>query len=341
MNTRVVHLGCLIGALASVAGTACKPNLEDTVSIVSTPRVLAIRSENDAGEAEFAAGEAFGMTALYADGAGIVLPSPLKWAFCNEPKPLAELGPVSPLCLDFAGSWFAPLGVGNQVEGSMPETACQQFGPEAVTLQQRPVDPDPTGGYYQPVQILAPGGGSPTVTIDETRIVCTLASPSEDVGAAYKMQYVRNRNPVIASMGVKGNANPWVSASDPNAQPNGVGVGERIVLEVAWPDCPSPVASDGGSGVSEYIACDGAEHYLLLDTASQALVDQREAIAVAWYATAGAFDVDRSGRAGDDPVTTSDNGWQAPSVAGPVTMWVVLRDERGGAGWRQYAIDVR
>jgi hypothetical protein len=69
-------------------------------------------------------------------------------------------------------------------------------------------------------------------------------------------------------------------------------------------------------------------------------VDRREAIAVAWYATSGAFDVDRSGRAGDDTVTTSDNGWQAPSAGGSAIMWVVLRDERGGVGWEQYAIDI-
>lgn len=334
------RFGYVWAALAAATAPACKPNLADSVSIVTTARVLAVRSENDAGEAEFAAGESFDMTALNIDAFGAVSPSPLKWAFCNDPKPLAELGPVSPQCLDFAGNWFTPLGVGNQVEASMPETACQLFGPEAVSPQQRPVDPDPTGGYYQPVQLLAPGSGAPMVTIDEARIVCTLASPSEDVRAQFKMEYVRNRNPAIASMGVI-DAGTWASASDENAPQNRVAVGQRVVLEVAWPECDPPAAPDGGAGPAEYVPCDGAEHYLLFDTASQALVDQREAIAVAWYATGGVFDVDRSGRAGVELVTSSDNGWKAPSVAGPVTMWVVLRDERGGAGWQEYDIDVR
>jgi hypothetical protein len=336
---RVRGLGVVV-ALAAGAVLSCKPNLEDTVSIVTKARVLAIRSENDAGEAEFDVGKRFKMTALYVDVSGPVSPSQLQWALCDEPKPLAELGPVSPQCLEVAGDWFTPLGVGNQVPATMPANACQEFGPDPITLQQRPVDPDPTGGYYQPVQLLAPGTGGPIITIGETRIVCILASPSEDVRAAFKAQYVRNRNPMVSSLGVKGEPSPWVSISDANATPNRVAVGQRVALEVAWPACPPPAASDGGAALS-YTPCDGAEHYLLLDTMSQALVDHREAIAVAWYATGGAFDVDRSGRAGSDPTTTSDNGWQAPSVAGPMTMWVVLRDERGGAGWKEYAIDVR
>ncbi len=339
VTSRPAHFVCAWAVLAAVTGLACKPNLADSVSTVTTARVLAVRSENDAGEAEFGAGERFDMTALYIDAFGVVSPSPLKWAFCNDPKPLAELGPVSPQCLDFTGDWFMPLGVGNQVEGAMPETACQLFGPEAVSPQQRPVDPDPTGGYYQPVQLLAPGNSAPMVTIDEARIVCTLASPSADVRAQFKMQYLRNRNPAVASLGVKGTG-MWASTADENAPRNHVAVGQRVVLEVKWPECAPPAVPDGGAGPAEYAPCDGAEHYLVLDTASQALVDQREAIAVAWYATGGVFDVDRSGRAGDELVTSSDNGWKAPNVAGLVTMWVVLRDERGGAAWQEYDIDV-
>jgi hypothetical protein len=329
-----------VAVLAMGAASACKPNLDDTVSIVTTPRLLAVQSENDAGEAEFSAGATFGMTALYVGSRGDVAPSPLKWAFCNEPKPLAELGPVSPLCLDVTGSWLDPLGVGDRVEGMMPATACQNFGPEAVTPQQRPVDPDPTGGYYQPVQLLAPGEGTtPMISIGETRINCTLASPSADVRAAFKMQYVRNRNPAVESLQVRGGTGPWLPASSPGGQPNHVQPGEHVDLEVAWPVCSPPTAVDGGS-TGAYAPCEGAEHYLLLDTASQTLVDQREAIAVAWYATGGVFDVDRSGRAGDDPLTTSDNGWRAPEASGPVIMWLVLRDERGGVGWQKYDVDV-
>jgi hypothetical protein len=337
----------VVGALATAAPASCKPNLNDTVSIVTTPRVLAVRSENDAGQAEFAVLQRFEMTALYVDGSGLISPSPLQWAFCIAPKPLAELGPVSPLCLDFGGDAFTPLGVGNQVAGTMPMDACQLFGhDQGAAASQRPVDPDTTGGYYQPVQVLAPGGSGPMLTIGETRIACTLASPSQDVRNAFAAQYLPNVNPTIASLGVKGDSAPWSPTSDGNAQPNRVAPGAHVALEVAWPSCPPPAAgagagTDAGTGGHPYAPCAGAEHYLALDPASQTLVDRREAIAVAWYATSGAFDVDRSGRAGDDPVTATGNGWQAPSAGGSAIMWVVLRDERGGVGWEQYAIDIR
>ena len=55
---------------------------------------------------------------------------------------------------------------------------------------------------------------------------------------------------------------------------------------------------------------------------------------------AGSFDHDRTGNAGTDtrrPATTSG---QAPSQAGTVHLWVVLRDDRGGIGWAGYALDV-
>jgi hypothetical protein len=31
----------------------------------------------------------------------------------------------------------------------------------------------------------------------------------------------------------------------------------------------------------------------------------------------------------------------APSVPGTLRAWVVLRDERGGVGWRAFSLDVR
>jgi hypothetical protein len=35
-----------------------------------------------------------------------------------------------------------------------------------------------------------------------------------------------------------------------------------------------------------------------------------------------------------------DDGWTAPSTAGVVHVWVVLRDARGGAGWGSYSLQV-
>ena len=38
---------------------------------------------------------------------------------------------------------------------------------------------------------------------------------------------------------------------------------------------------------------------------------------------------------------TTTNTWTAPSTAGTVTLWVVLRDSRGGIGWKSYRVAVQ
>jgi hypothetical protein len=366
----------------------CKPHLDDAVSLVTTARVLAVRTEvvganapgaNAPGagvaarEAEARITESVTLSALFVDGAGVVTPSPLAWSFCDDRKPLAELGPVNPRCLDVAATGLTALGVGSTAMGDLPTDACQQFGPDAPQPQAgqppgRPVNPDPSGGYYQPIRVLVPGADGPTITIAETRVLCTLASFSSDVVAAYRQRYHRNSNPEVAAFGIKGAAAPW-AASDANGTSNPVGVGQRLELEVSWPDCPvTDTAGDGVCGPEETgttcgtcgpgIAvtrddccvdvncthargCSGAERYARLDPASGVLVARRESMAVAWFATAGTFAIERAGRDNDDLAVTSDNTWQAPDAPGLVTMWVVLRDERGGVGWRQVTLDVR
>lgn len=64
------------------------------------------------------------------------------------------------------------------------------------------------------------------------------------------------------------------------------------------------------------------------------------AMRVSWFATGGTFDADKTGRAEDDPATTSDNLWTAPSP-GVVHLWIVLRDSRGGVDWASYDLVVR
>jgi hypothetical protein len=76
---------------------------------------------------------------------------------------------------------------------------------------------------------------------------------------------------------------------------------------------------------------DTAESYPVYDVATQTLVPHREALRVSWYATAGTFTDERTGRAADDPATDSSTQLTAP--AGTVYIWAVLRDDRGGVGW--------
>jgi hypothetical protein len=367
------RLGAPLITFVIVLASSCKPNLNDTVSLVSSPQILAVRVGAQGGQAEALPMGTLEFTALYVDASGPIEPGNINWAVCNERKPLADLEPVSPLCLYASGDWFITIGVGNPVSGTIPNVACRQFGPDvpqpmAGQPPGRPVDPDVTGGYYQPVRALAPGN---LTVIAETRLSCGLAEASPDQVAAFTQRYHFNTNPVVASLRGEGSSAPFTPTSASGAMSNQVPLGKHLALEVAWAACPlTDAAKDGVCGPDETgmtcqscgsdvavsvddccpgptmdcahpLGCTGAERYVVFDTASGRLVDQREGIAVSWFATGGAFDSDATGRAGSDPLTTSDNGWQAPAQAGPVTLWVVLRDDRGGVGWETYSLDVR
>jgi hypothetical protein len=52
-----------------------------------------------------------------------------------------------------------------------------------------------------------------------------------------------------------------------------------------------------------------------------------------WYATAATLDTGATGRAEDDPATSSNNAWTAPPTAGTAFLWIVLRDSRGGVDY--------
>ena len=71
-----------------------------------------------------------------------------------------------------------------------------------------------------------------------------------------------------------------------------------------------------------------------------ALVPQREALRVSWFASAGVFDHDVTGRDAEDVALSTVNGWQAPTTPGIVHLWLVLRDSRGGVDFGEFLLDV-
>jgi hypothetical protein len=343
------------GPAAAVLALSCRPTLDQTISIISEPTVLAVRS--DPPEAPTMNDVEF--TALYVDGSGAIASAPVSWAFCTARNPLANLGPVNPQCLQASGSWFVPVGVGLQATGAIPDNACRQFGPDVPQPmmnqpQGRPVDPDSTGGYYQPVRVLAPGAAGPSSTIGDTRLSCGLANAIGNVSAEFAKRYHVNTNMAVASLSVSGGASASsMLSTDAKGATNPVQAGTHMMLSAAWAACPTmDVCGDGFCGPDETAqscpsdcttpkGCTGAERYANFDLETQSVIDQREAIAVAWFATGGTFDEDRTGRDSTDLTATSDNGWLAPAQPGLVHMWVVLRDDRGGTGWAEYAFDVR
>jgi len=342
-----------LGVCACAVVAGCKPDLDQTVSIVKGPQILAVRSD----PAEATPMTPVTYTALYVDPTEAVASPPLEWAFCNARKPLAELGPVSPQCLQKSGDWFVPLGAGGQVVGALPDIACRQFGPDVPEPQPgqpqgRPVDPDTTGGYYQPVRVFAPAASGAVVGIGETRLSCGLAGATSDQAAQYAGRYRNNTNPAVDSLAILG-------GSGATLQPDGQGVansitaGQRVAFRVTWADCPAvDVCGDSYCGPDETSmtcmadcampkGCTGAERYVLYDLMSRSLVDEREGIHVSWFATDGTFDVDRTGRDPEHPTPSSDDGWLAPARATTVHMWIVLLDDRGGTGWASYTLSVR
>jgi hypothetical protein len=338
----------IAGALA-MSPVGCKPDLNQTVSLVTGPQILAVRSD----PAEGAPKTTIHYAALIVDSAG-PLSTSTGWAFCDEREPLAELGPVSPKCYAAAGDWFVPFGVGATAQGVLPAIACRQFGPEVPVPQAnqppgRPVDPDATGGYYQPVRVLVPASGGDVIGIAETRLSCGLAG-TPDQAAQFARHYITNSNPAIDSLSSEGTS----FSTDEQGAKNPVPVGASLLLRVGWASCPQPTGSCGDEycDLAESAAscpgdcmtltgCSGAETYPALDISTHSLVTRREGMQVSWFSTGGTLDNDRTGRDPSDGANFTTNTWHAPGAPGMVHLWAVLRDDRGGTGWAEYAFDVR
>lgn len=322
----------LAGGVAALA-LACEPSVDHTTSIVSGPRLLAVQ----ASPAEAAAGASFTLTALYVDANGASDPSAIDWAACRTPKGLGQPDPVDPSCFVDASSALVPLGGGGTVQGVMPADACQLFGPDSPPPQAgqpsaRPVDPDATGGFYLPVRIRTGAGDWAAA---RERIACTPSGVTQSVLAAYTAGYQPNANPVVAALsvvGADGSLTAVPQDGTPGAAPLSVAAGTRLTLRAEWPDCPGDPTAPGG--------CGGAESFLLIDPTSHQITTARESIVASFYATGGAFDADRVGRAADDAATSVDDGWTPPGAAGDVHLWVVLRDDRGGVGWASFTLRI-
>lgn len=301
---------------------ACAPILPDDTPLVDTPRVLAVRA--DPPEAE--AGVEVALQALFADGTGELDAGDVTWSFCPDPKPLAELGPVSRTCLDPASPDLIPIGTGLDVTGAIPADACSLFGPNPpppVPGQPngRPADPDITGGFYQPALAFLDG----TPTLVPVRVRCGIANVAQETYVAWNQGYHSNENPEVLSLDL----------------PSTVGPGEGVTLAVSWPECPEAACGDGlcvggedivgcAEDCTAPVGCGGAETYLVYEPGTKELLTRREAMSATWFTTGGTFDVARNGRTGDDAELSLENGWTAPDEPGEVWIAVVLRDERGG-----------
>jgi hypothetical protein len=151
------------------------------------------------------------------------------------------------------------------------------------------------------------------------RITCNLAGAGADVAVEYAREYMPNNNPKLLS---------------PTAMVDGASL-----------DLSGATAVSAGAVVqfSAGWSADSAESFPVYDIASQQLVMHREALRVAWFATAGAFAHEVTGRDEADMALTVENDWTAPKVSSPtlVHLWLVLRDSRGGLDFTPSSIDLQ
>lgn len=342
-------------ALATALLTAaCVPDLDTDDSTIKSPTLLAVQAE----PAEAKQGEAVTYRALFVGSDGRTPGGRLSWFHCEARRPSAELGPVSRECFEAESDKLLSVGRGLEVKGSMPRTACSLFGPNPP-LQTgdgppgRPADPDATGGYKQPVVIgVVPDQGDPSTVLYEQRVNCGLAGVDPQTSGEYNQRYRANVNPAVESIEVDRASGEHLSlAEDATLE---VSAGETIEIAARWQACPEvDVCGDGICSIHELAAtceadcesaqpgCAGQEDYLVLDVQTGKLVARRESMSVAWYGTQGAYVDERTGLLESERADRSSNTWTAPASAADVTLWTVVRDARGGVGFRALRVLVR
>jgi hypothetical protein len=296
----------LLGTAALVsASVRCIPSLGPGDSLVTSPRILAVRAD----PAEAKPGTKVAFTALVAGPQGTVTSPALTWDFCTAPKPITEDNVVSNACLD--ASSLVAAGVGPTTTAATPKKGCSLFGPDDTTAGARPRDPDATGGYYQPLRAELSGAGT---AFELARIQCDLSMADPQAAMQFAAAYEANRNPTLSPLTATLNGDSIALDAIPT--------GAHVTLRASWPSS-------------------SAETFAYFDPGSQTVTKQRESMQVAWYSTGGVLDTESTGRASTDPATTSDDGWTAPGQAGTIWLWVILRDSRGGVDFATVALGVR
>ena len=292
------------GAALALLAATCIPSLGPGDSLVTSPRVLAIR----AVPAEAIPGAKITFTPFVAGPGGTVPGAAVAWNFCTAPRPLTDDNVVSNACLD--SSSIVPAGHGPTTTAATPKDGCALFGPDAPTGGFRPTDPDATGGFYQPLRADLAGAGT---TFALVRIHCDLANASAAAATAFANDYKLNRNPTLLPLtGAIGGAPATLGA---------ISVGARVRFTASWSSAD-------------------AETFAYFDPASQSVTTQRESMQVAWYSSTGTFDTEATGRSSTDPATTTDDTWTAPTTPGPAHIFVVLRDSRGGTDFANVELTI-
>jgi hypothetical protein len=342
-------------ALPLLGAVGCVPTFDDNLPLIDKPTVLAIQAE----PAEAAPGKDVQLSALVGTPNGSGATPELSWGLCIARKPLTELGPVNPVCIRAprqGDSDLVDLGSGTTVSATLPVDACRLFGPslpEPMNGQPagRPVDPDPTGGYYQPISVTLQDFG--VTSMGSARIFCPPSGLDQEQAAAFNSKYRNNQSPSIDQISARTDAGESSPIPDePDALP--VTPNQVLHLVAAWHTCPhSAVCGDGVCGMGEDKSncaddcttpkgCTGAEDYAWFNSDARTIETRHESMRVSWFSTAGHFENAVTGRDENEfDETTTENPWSAPSTPGNVHVWAVIRDSRGGQSSRSFVLNVR
>lgn len=354
---RLLNACAVAGAWVALAG--CAPDLDVPTWRVESARILAVRAE----PAEPKPGQVAQLTALVATPGGTELVPALHWRACTVRPALAELAPIAAACLSESATALTELGAGAAAKLAVTSKSCSQFGPIAPVAEAgqpagRPADPDATGGYYAPVRVDGPLADSDT-TLARVRLACGLAGATQAQTVEFTQRYRPNTAPQLEKLTIERSSGS-TDLTGSGAWQIAVQPGERLALTGHWPDCSATTCGDGRCDIDETAlpasqapqlqscpadcgkpqGCLGAERYLTLEPLSHELVAQREAIRVAWFATAGQLSEAHTGRTPQDLARFSGNTWTAPATPGVVWLWLVVRDDRGGVNWRELKVEV-
>jgi hypothetical protein len=225
-------------------------------------------------------------------------------------------GPEGPITTPLEWAYCSspkPLTENNSVSsaclegaGTSSETFTAPIPGDACAL----FGPDPPPGGFRPRDPDVTGGyyqplrartGTQTAFLLQ-RVRCNLASAPVEIASAYAQTYRENQNPKLLPLALAP-----------------VKAGAAVRFEIGW---------------------EPPEVYAYFDPETQSLRERREAMRVSWFATAGSFESDRTGRGEVEPETSTSNAWTAPSSPGRVHLWVVLRDSRGGTDFAGYVVEV-
>lgn len=340
--------------LALLLSSGCVPDFGVDLSAIREPKLLAIASNPAEAKGE----ETTTLTALVAVPPGATAP-PVSWSVCLARKPLTELGPVSPACLEPGSATDRiELGAGDSVLAKLPEDTCRLFGPRRPMQTAdgpvgRPVDPDITGGFYQPV--VATFEGAPS--LGAVRIDCDPANLNRDDALRYRAEYRRNENPRIAKVSYRIGSESTEHDLPLDDAPVQVRTGSELTLRTSWDDCPSESSCGDGYCTAnedkttcaedcgtEPRGCGGAERYVWYNRETLAIEPRREGITVAWFTSSGTFGSEQTGLAEEEVeaggVTSTQNRWVVGEQTGPASIWLVIRDSRGGQSWQTLHVDV-